>query len=319
MSFRRCNSAAVLAGVLACALAASTRAGDKIEFSTPAIPLQVPQFPRDVKSSPKAAAPEMERPDDALQQAQMADSAEVVVYAPVAKKSFGNWDSRYSDKKDDNTDENSPFDNETSKSRAALRETNTWEDLGRGWDVDKKSIFARDNNDQAVLQNGSLRERLEVEAERKNNSWRDNRYSDRFGSAEDSTGTKKVSDQDTSVNWAPRLGQYQTFLDEMKEKSEQAKLANTWTQASPWPDDTRRETGFSPGKTPGWTPAEWDSKRTEVQSQTTPVITQQSPVQPLTIFPDPYARLGPPPSPPGQVQSQPGILPFPKRPGSVFQ
>jgi hypothetical protein len=35
--------------------------------------------------------------------------------------------------------------------------------------------------------------------------------------------------------------------------------------------------------------------------------------------PDMFARQQPPASPPGQVQSPPAILPFPKKPGSVFQ
>jgi hypothetical protein len=32
-----------------------------------------------------------------------------------------------------------------------------------------------------------------------------------------------------------------------------------------------------------------------------------------------YAREEPPPSPPGQVQSRPAILPFPKKPGDVLR
>lgn len=321
MSLRSCIFQAALAAAVGCLIhpGVSARAGDKIEFSTPAVPLTVPQAPREEKSSARTSLSPADRPEDAIRQEQMADSSEVVVFAPAQGKSSSPWDRTSSNSRDGNTDETAPYNSLLSKPVTAFGQTNFWDDMGRGWDGDKRSIFSKEPDDQAVMQNGSLRDRMEAEASRKDDLWRGDRYGTHSRTGDDSVWSRNTFN-DANAAWRPQVEQYQTYLDELKAKSEQQREAGIRPERSLWPDDSRRELNYSANAGLNWTPAEWASKRMDEQEQMSSSRTvQQAPSQSTTIFPDPYARLGPPPSPPGQVQSQPGILPFPKRPGSVFQ
>jgi hypothetical protein len=64
-----------------------------------------------------------------------------------------------------------------------------------------------------------------------------------------------------------------------------------------------------------------DLARGKLQDPNQPVLRHYTPVDTISSYQQPnrYGPMMPPASPPGDVQSQPAILPFPKRPGSLFQ
>jgi hypothetical protein len=328
MSFRSSNSLAIL-GLVAgcfvpCVMPFSARAGDKIEFSTASVPLEVPRMQREAKESPNSTIGVPTRPEDAISAEEMQDSAGGVIIASPKKKTVRAGDSIFTDDRDDTTDADSRYDSLDSKRRPVNRATNMW-DLGRGWNQDTGIASANHIGHNPAGQ-ASLRDRLEAlhatgrDDYQSEQRQRDERYDKgSTDSDEDSVWSRRIFHYGLSGMGGTQVGQFDPFYDETKAMNQGSSQVNSWARPPSVIDDQLRDSRMTPGM------AEYNSQLDILRGKT-PEATQDAPgafrpVETRTVSQnsDPYARQQPPASPPGQVQSPPAILPFPKRPGSVFQ
>jgi hypothetical protein len=327
MLFRRSNSLAVLAlaaGCFApCALSQSVPAGDKIEFSAPSVPLAVPQVQSEEKELTKASVDASLRPDTSALEVL---PEETLVLVPQKRKSARSPDSASTfadnrDNRDDSADADSSYGSLDQKLRPIQKATNLW-DLSRAWDQDSERNFSDRRGDNPANRD-NLHERLDPWSAARGI---DRQRNDPFGrdssaSTEDTTWSHSFFHHELSGVGGTRDGQVDSFYDDVKAAATPAP-AETYSLPIPYSasDEMLRESKLPPrmveynlqldamrGKTPDETPG---ARLTFHPVETRPVVSQN---------PDPYARQEPPPSPPGEVQARPAILPFPKRPGSVFQ
>ena len=321
----------------------SARAGDKIEFSAPGVPLEVPQVVRDDKEPPKS---EMQPPMQAedMVPGSMQRSSEIVIVFTPEEENVNTWDSAFTDDRDNNTDANSRYDNLDSRLRPINGPTNRW-DMPGTWNPDAGSISER-RRDEAASQD-NLHGRSEgVNTAGRTDYQKEERY-DRhsFDSDEDPAWSRSFYHYGSPGLERMREGQFVPFYEElsswshgffyhptvnadrkrmkqyyaqMKANSEQASQGSSSERFSSPTDDQPRGSSLSPD-------SEYISERNAARGRTL----DETPGLPRTIHPagtktvsqnpDMFARQQPPASPPGQVQSPPAILPFPKKPGSVFQ
>jgi hypothetical protein len=331
MSFGRSNSLAVLALAAGCfapyAWSQSVPAGDKIEFSTPSVPLAVPQAQSEEKELTKASVDASLRPDTSALEVLPEDT---VVLIPQKRKSTRTSDSSSTfddnrdnrDIRDDSTDADGSYGSLDQKLRPVQKATNLW-NLSRAWDQDSERNFSdRKNGNPANRDN--LHDRLEsLNAMGEIDRHRDDPFRrDSSDSTEDTTWSHSFFHHGLSDMDGARDKQIDSFYDDIKAASPAPALAETYSLPLPSSasDEMLHDSKLPPrmaeynlqldamrGKTPDETPG---ARLTFQPVETRPVVSQN---------PDPYARQEPPASPPGQVQARPAILPFPKRPGSVFQ
>ena len=338
----RSNSLAVLAlatGALSpCAMPPSARAGDKIEFSAPSASLEVPQVVRDDTEPPKSERQAPMQAEDMMPK-RMQASSEIVTISTPEEEDVNTWDSAFTDNRDSNTDADSRYGNLDSRQRPINGSTNRW-DMPGGWNPDAGSIFSERRRDEGASRD-SLRGRLEaVNTAGRTDYQKDERYGRHsFDSDEDSawsgsffhpglTAEETVAQELSAWSHSflhPGLpGSYRiqdksmpTYA-QMKGINEQLSRAYSSARLSGAADDQPRGSSLSPD-------AEYISERNAARGRTP----DETAGAPRTIHPaetktasqnsDKFARQEPPASPPGQVQSRPAILPFPKKPGSVFQ
>jgi len=348
----RSNSLAVLAlaagALLPCAMPPSARAGDKIEFSAPGALLEVPQVVRDDKEPPK---PEMQAPmqaEDMIPEG-MQDSSEIMILSTPKEKDLKPWDSALTDNGDNNTNADSRYDNLDPRQRPGNGATNRW-DMPGGWNPDAGSIFSQRRGDEAASQD-KLHGRLETaNTEGRTDYQKDERYGRHSSdSDEDSARSGGLSHHGSPGLERMREGQFVPVYEQVsawsrdllhhpssaesrasdkqlaasfalyiKTINEQSSQGYSSEGLSSAADDQPHRSSLSPD-------AEYISERNAARDrrsdETASAPRTIHPVETKTVSqnPDTFAQQRPPASPPGQVQSLPAILPFPKKPGSVFQ
>jgi hypothetical protein len=325
----RSNSLAVLvlaAGALSpCAILPSARAGDKIEFSAPGASLGVPQVVRDDKEPSKTGMPASMQADDGVQEEeQMEDSSEVVVLSTANEKGVKTWDSAFTNVWDTNVwdndiDANSRYDDLDSRQRPIHGATNGW-DMPGELNPDAGTIFSEKRKEEAAIQD-ILRDRSEaVMTAGRTDYQKDEYYGGHFPNPnKDSASFRNFLDHGSSGLERIREGQYMPFYEEMKAINEQFSQgyspARLFSAANGLPHDSTLPSGvdgytWQKDVARGNTPGETASAPRTIHPAETRTVSQN---------PDRFGPQEPPASPPGQVQSRPAILPFPKKPGSVFQ
>jgi hypothetical protein len=311
---------ALVAGALSpCAMPSSARAGDKIAFSAPDASLQVPQVERDDKEPSTSELQKSMLAGD-LFPTSIQESSEIVIISTPRRNDIKKRDSAFTDDWDNDTDEDSRYDNDNldPRQRPIKGATNRWNMPG-GWNPDAESIYSERRSDEAASQD-TLRARLEAEsiAERADYQ-RDGRYGRRSSdSDEDPKWSRSVSHHGSSGLERMREGQFVPFYEEIKSMKEQPNPGYSSTRFSSAQDDLQRDSTLSPEA------ARYASQRGDALGKT-PDETVNAPrtIRPaerttVSQNPDVSERQEPPASPRGQVQSRPAILPFPKKPGSVF-
>jgi hypothetical protein len=344
----RSHSLAVLAlaaGALSpCAMPPSARAGDKIEFSAPGASLEIPQVVRDDKEPPK---PEMQT---SMQAADMVpegiqDSSEIVIISTPKEEDARTWDSAFTDNRDNNANAGIRYDNLDSRQRPINGATNWW-DMPGGWNLDAGSIFSERGSDEAASRDG-LRGRLEAVTTAGRTDYRKEELYGRHSSDsdEDSAWSRSFPHHGSPGLERMRDGQFvpvyeevstwyhgvlhsrpasvdrtreSQFYAQMKANNEQSSHGYSPERLSSVADNQPRGSSLSPD-------AEYISERNAARARTleetmsAPRTIHFAETNAVSQHPDIFARPDPPASPPGQVQSRPAVLPFPKKPGSVFQ
>jgi hypothetical protein len=299
-----------------CAAPPSVQAGDKIEFSTPSASLEVPKVAPEEKESEKYSAEAPLRPDTSG--VDVLPPTQVFVITNPNRKSGRTRDPASMDNRDDTADADSSDDSSNAKLRPNKNAPKLW-DLGVGWDQDSRNTFSQRREDNPAGRE-SLRNRLELSRERGSDYRRDERFSrDSSDSTEETTWSRSFFHHGPASSGGTREGQFESFYDGVRAAS-QVPIEAYSMALPPNPIDTMvRESQLPPGM--AQYNLQLDALHGKIPDETQNPRFAFQPVQtrPLSLNPDPYARLAPPPAPPGQVQSPPAILPFPKRPGSVFQ
>jgi hypothetical protein len=244
-------------------------------------------------------------------------------------------------------DADSLYDNLDSRPQSINGATNQWEMPG-GWKPDAGSIYSERRRNEAAGQD-SLRTRLEaVNTAEGTDYQKEERYGRRsFDSDEDpawSSGffnralpSEKTMTQRLSA-WSYNLlhpglpGLQQRLQDKimpsyaaMKAINEQSKELNEQFSREYSSERLSSASGDQPHGSLLSPDAEYISERNAARArmsdETVSAPRTILPAETTTVSQNPgvFARQEPPASPRGQVQSRPAILPFPKKPGSVFQ
>ncbi len=338
------NSLAVLAlaaGALSpCAMPPSARAGDKIEFSAPGASLEVPQAVRDDKESPKSemqASPPINR---MVLEGDVQASSEVVVITTPKRREVRTWDSASLDDQDNNTDADNRYDNLDPRQRPIIGATNRW-DMPGGWNPNAGSISSERRSDEAASQD-NLRTRLEaLNAAGKTDYQKDGRYNRRSSDSDEDSALSRgfyhyaLPPEETVAQrlsaWSRDFfHQGSSALDRTQEKSmlsydkmrkinEQLSQEYSSARSSITPNDLPPISTLAPGADAYASQRDLARSRTQDEPVSAPRTFHPAETTALSLNPDVFARQEPPPSPRGQVQSRPAILPFPKKPGSVLQ
>jgi hypothetical protein len=296
----------------------SARAGDKIEFSAPSASLEVPRVERIDKEPPKSG---MQAPMPAVNMfpEEMQVSPEIVIISTPKEKDLKTGDSAFTDNRDNNTDADSRYDNVDSSRRPINGATNRW-DMPGGWNPDAESISPERRRDEAASQD-DLRTRLEaMNTAGRTNYQKDERYGRRSSdSDEDSAWSRSFFHHGSPGLERMREGRFVPFYEEIKMINEQFSQGYSSARLFSAPNGLPRDSTLPPGA------AEYTSQRDVARGNTldetggAPRTIHPEETTTVSQNPDVFARKEPPASTPSQVQSRPAILPFPKKPGSVFQ
>ena len=339
----RSNSLTVLAlaaGVLSpCAMPPSARAGDKIEFSAPRASLKVPQVVREDKEPPKSEMPRSIQAEDMVPR-DMEGASEIVIVSTPEEKDVKTRDSAFTDYLDDNANADSRYDILESRQRPINGATNAWS-MPEGWNPDAGSLVSERRNDEAasrdhlrgLLEAASTAGRIDYQNDglygRHSSNWDGDSAGSlglfRYGSPPEETVAQKLSKwpgsflhrglpdshgaQDESM---PTYAQMQAIKEQLGHGNSSARFSSA-------ADDQPRSSSLSVNP-PGYT---WQTDalhdRTPDERMSAPRAFYPVETKIVSQNPDIFERQRPPASPPGQVQSPPAILPFPKKPGSVLQ
>ncbi|MGP8199857.1 MAG: hypothetical protein ACLQU4_10185 [Limisphaerales bacterium] len=331
--------AMVAVGALSpCFMPVSARAGDKIEFSAPSASLEVPQVAREEAPLPSFNLPM--RTDDRTPE----DVRGRTVYVVTTPRQNGlrAWDSDDTDDQDDaypgsgHEDRDRRNDELYSSQRAVYELTNRWDDAR---DRDFESIFSHRRRQETASEGhfGGQAEaekalgRIDYEA--------DKRYASHFGdSGEDLTWSRQTLDgglepEETARKemsaWAdkilhPASHEIDRTLARQQRFTQMRGVNRNSLGEDPSEDSFSVADSLPPGST--LSPAtdtfatQWNDKGRRMPEETprAPLNYKYDYTNTVGQYSDLFSRQQPPASPPGQVQSRPAILPFPKKPGSVF-
>jgi hypothetical protein len=315
------NSRTVLAlagGALSlCLMSPSARAGDKIEFSMPDAALEAPQVEREDKEPVTAASQQVPDPVDEVYPAKYEQgSSEVLIVVAPKWKDVKTSDPAFPDDQDDDTDADSRYDNPDSTQRPVNNATTKW-DTQRGRNPDAESIFSDRKSDEATSQD-SPRGRLEAaEAADKPDYRKDERYGRRTPDAnEDSAWSHSFSHHGASHLERMREGQFVPFYQEAQPANEQPNSSARLPGAA---DDLRRDYTSPPGGADYHSPTDDLRDRASDESAGGSQRFHYDEARTASQSPDAYSRQKPPPASQSQVQAQPAILPFPKKPGDLLR
>jgi hypothetical protein len=315
MSFRRVNFLALLILGAGFFIPLAVLAGDKIQFSDAATTLEVPRVQREEKISVNSSLEAPLAPDAAVMAEQMQSSGGVIYIPGPKKKNERSRDTDIANDRDVADREENPYDTLTRKPSLNDFSTNSLNTIlglnhQPGGIYSDRAADISDNPD-------SLRARVQaLHTGEKIDYERDERYGRQPIESDDTTGISHHG----LFGLGTTDGNSRTSDAEMKSVNDGGSQTYTLTRPFNAADELLRESKMPPGM------VEYNSEVSTLRGKTPDEAMSQSlrPYHPAetragSATPDPYARQEPPASPPGQVQSRPGILPFPKRPGSVFQ
>jgi hypothetical protein len=270
----------------------------------------------------------------------MQGSSEIVIISTPKEKDVKTSDSAFTDDLDDTADADSRYDHLDSRQRPISGATNQWNMPGE-WNADAGRIASEGRREEAASR-GTLRGRLE-EGNRAGriDYQKDGLYGRHsFDSDEDSAGFRSVlhyglPPEETVAQklsaWSrgllhPGMRPLYRAQDksmptyaELKAVNEQFSQEKSSARLSGAADDQPRGASLAPDA--GGYTWPWDVARSRTPEETMSAPRTFHPAETKIVSQntDIFARQQPPASPPGQVQSRPAILPFPKKPGSVFQ
>ena len=325
MALRSSNSLAFLALAAGCFATYATPpcalAGDKIEFSVPRAALQVPKVQSDDKETADSAREASLRLDTSALELQES-SEQVVFFAAPKKKTDKTRDPTSMRDREDTSSEDgtySDLDGLDDKTRSGRAATNLW-DLEHAWKQDPRSTFAGRREENPAVQD-DLHARLDSLSSLGNNAYkRDERfYRDSPDSLENTTWVRNLFNHGLSGMTGTSEGRTGASHDDVKPASQWVGQTHAFSTPYSAADDLLRDSKLPPGMVEYNLQIDTLRGRTPEETPGARLTFQLPELKPVTQNSDPYARQEPPASPPGQVQSRPAILPFPKRPGSVFQ
>lgn len=292
-----------------CALPLSARAGDKIEFSAASALLEVPRAEGQDKESPKAGLPEPMPARALLSQEDEEVPQEVVIISTPRRMAAKTRDSAKTD---------NGYDNLDSKPRSSSGAINPW-DMPDAWNSDDRNKMFEKRRDRDASHD-SLRARFEaVNTTGSSDYQRDDRYGGRSAdSDQSSTLPRSFFHYETSSLPRMQEGPFAPFYEEMKALNEQSSQGHSSAQVSNPLNDLSQEAKPFPGAAAYATPWDVAHARTPEETMNAPRAIHPVDTKPVTQNSDVFERQQPPPSPRGQVQSRPAILPFPKKPGDVL-
>jgi hypothetical protein len=319
-----------------CVLPLSLQAGDKIDFSAPTTSLEVPKVEKvdkDIEQSDSQMTPQ----DRLMGRVAPAISTEIVVVTPPSRRDDDRDDSSYRSDRDrnsldNNANQDASYDNLNSSERPDNRDIRQTRDNSFGGDA-----FSQENGDGATSDD-SLHNRMDA-AERKMDDQKNDRLDGSSDSAFDSSWSSEyyqqnTREQNTVVQKLSAFSQNLlhpglTGLQRLQDRSmpSYALMKNLNEDLNPGPSpsdvpteaDEMRRNSMQAQRTD--IDGSMDNLRDPAQDQSTSVPLRIHPLEEpsLSLNPDEYVRQLPPSSPRGWMQSQPAILPFPKKPGDVLR
>jgi hypothetical protein len=312
---------AVAAGALSfCVISPSAQAGDKIEFSAPSTLLEVPRVEREDKGSPNSELRPPLPADAALPQEYVPVSPEIVIISASKRNDAKTQDSSYPDIRDTQTRENSIDDSLDSQSRS-ISSAKRQRDLSAEGNLDASGAFSDKKTDQPATP-GSLRARMETfDRAGKGEYQKDDRYYSTSSDSTEDSGSRSRSYFHYGASGLQRTtdGQFMPFTEEMRAMNEQATQRYLSARPSNPANDPLRDPA-SPASTTAYSPSrDFSRDRTPDEAMSAPQTFHPAEARPVNQNTDTFSRQEPPPSPRGQVQSRPAILPFPKKPGDVLR
>jgi hypothetical protein len=316
---------ALAAGALwPCTMPFSARAGDKIEFSAPGVSLEAPRVEREVKEPSNEGSPSM-RVEGPIVDEMIPDSSGVVIISTQKRKDAKTSDPTFTDNRDNDANPDNSYDNLDSKQQP-INGDYRW-DMERGRNPYGGRLFSDRRSAEDIefvsQDQDTLRTRLEaVNKAEKNDYHRDDRYSDRVPDAnQDSTWSRGFFHNGLPDLNPMRTGQFMPLYDQMNVVNEQPSQGASPARPFGVEDEQLRESVLPPGMAEY--NAQMDVMHGKIPDETvvvsTPRMSRPAAASAESQNPDMFARQDPPASPPGQVQSRPAILPYPKKPGSVLQ
>jgi hypothetical protein len=192
--------------------------------------------------------------------------------------------------------------------------------MQRAGNGDAGSAFSERRSDEAASQE-SLRTRLEaLNTEGRTDYQMDERYGRHASEANEApTWFRGFFQHGSLASERIQEGQFVPFYEEMKTVNDQPSQEYLSARLASAADDLLRDSTLPPGV------AEYNAQRDAVRGKTSdetvnaPRMSRPLEIRPELSLPDAFVRQEPPSSPPGQVQSRPAILPFPKRPGDLLR
>jgi hypothetical protein len=314
MSLWPSNTLAVLfvaAGALSpCVISPFAWGGDKIEFSAPSGSLEVPQPEREDKEAFKTGLRPPAPANAGLTQGDLQASSEILIITTPKRNAVKTRDANSTDSRDSDSTADSRYDNLDSRVRR---------DAAAQWNLDGKSPFERRTDQPANTD--SFRSRLDaLDSAGKNDYLKDDRYNaDSSDSSEGSRWSRTYYHYGAAGLQRTQEGPFMPFSEEMKAMNEQAIQNNSSPRLSTAPNDLLRDVASRPNALSPFSSGDAARDRLPDETVTTPRTFHPPETRAVSQNSDTFARPDPPPSPRGQVQSRPAILPFPKKPGDVLR
>jgi len=312
------------AGALSpCVMPSSARAGDKIEFTIPGFSLETPKVVREVKEPTKADDLRSTRLDGPTPEYMAPDSSGFVFISTQKSKDAKTSYPTSTDDQDNDANAANADVNLAAKQQS-INGAYRWDTL-RGQDPYGGSLFSERRSAESVedmsQDQDTLRSRLEAASRTgKIDYQRDERYNKRFPDATEDSGWSRSFFHDGLPDLNPmRHGQFVPLYEEQNVVSQQPNQGYFPARPLSAEDEQLRESMLPPGMAAY--DAQLDAINGKIPDETAPTPHMFRPVdeQAVSQNTDTFARQEPPASPPGQVQSRPAILPYPKRPSSVLQ
>ena len=210
----------------------------------------------------------------------------------------------------------------TMKLRTEDNSTNLWEARGNHDDELGRAVFSRDQNED-VTSDDSIRAACRTDKRSRSDYQPGGHFGRTSDDSKDEPGwMKSVFEGGLSAINDGHDTQTSSFADKIKAMNDQTSQASMYSRTQPLRvEEDMLGQPKSPYAGTEYTSA-WSATKGKTVDETyySPLPIQTTIQRPAYVpqNPDVYARQEPPPSPAGDVQSRPAILPFPKKPGSVF-
>lgn len=319
----------VAGGLLLCLSPLSAVAGDKIEFSVPTVALQVPQpVPAEQQAAPKLGFQAPGAVDDMVLMDSTPVPSQVIIVSAPRKTGRDGLDSRFGDS-DDNDDNNDADTASADGSLNSKQQSNNGiidrlsESDGRDFNV--ASFLAERKNDRDGDRD-SLHARMDAMDAAMKDTYLLDQHSSRRSSGvnEEQAWNRGFFHEGLTDLERMQKGQFMPFESDMMAldpaAASQRNQGYSSTDTTTTPDNQERNSVQSAGL------AAYAAGRVAISPNVADPAASGIPQTyrpPARVDayqnPNVFSRQEPPASPAGQVQSRPAVLPFPKRPGDVFQ